>query len=143
MVKNFLRTEGSFEKTCFKTGFCIKGKYTKYIFEYITLLEKYPTFSFCENLVDFNEAHLHHVTLNFHTHAWISSCLSMASTIWVSLELSSNNWFQIISTHPGHAGLHKQWPRLHEYYNHWRCVLGVCIWPGTVIFLMMKIQQED
>ena len=36
---------------------------------YSTLLEKYPTFFlFCENLVDFNEAHLHEVTLNPHMH---------------------------------------------------------------------------
>jgi len=26
------------------------------------LLEKYPTFIFCENLVDFNEARLHEAT---------------------------------------------------------------------------------
>jgi hypothetical protein len=30
-------------------------------------------------LVDFNEAHLHEVTLNDHTHAWIFSCLSIVS----------------------------------------------------------------
>ena len=33
------------------------------------LLEKYPTLFFCENLVGFNEARLHEVTLNLHTHA--------------------------------------------------------------------------
>ena len=36
---------------------------------YTALLEKYPTlFVFCKNLVDFNEASLHEVTLNLHTH---------------------------------------------------------------------------
>ena len=38
-----------------------------------TLLEKYPSLSFffffCENLVYFNEAHLHEATLNLHMHA--------------------------------------------------------------------------
>jgi hypothetical protein len=34
---------------------------------------------FYENLVDFNEEHLHEATLNLHTHAWIFSCLSIAS----------------------------------------------------------------
>ena len=34
-----------------------------------TLLKKYQTFFFCENLVDFNEACLHEATLNFHTDA--------------------------------------------------------------------------
>ena len=43
-----------------------------------TLLEKYPTLVFfCENLVDFNEAHLHEATLNLHTHTWVFfACLS-------------------------------------------------------------------
>ena len=36
-----------------------------------TLLEKYPTFFFCVNLVEFNEARLHEATLNLRTHAWI------------------------------------------------------------------------
>ena len=39
--------------------------------KHTTLLEKYPTFFFLENLVDFNEAHLHEATLNLHTHTWI------------------------------------------------------------------------
>jgi len=30
------------------------------------MLEKYPYFYFCENLVDFNEARLHEATLNLH-----------------------------------------------------------------------------
>ena len=36
---------------------------------YTTLLEKYPTLFFYENLVDVNEARLHEATLNLHTHA--------------------------------------------------------------------------
>ena len=47
--------------------------------KYIPLLEKYPTFFFWENLVDFNEARLHEATLNLHTHAWFFSSLSIAS----------------------------------------------------------------
>ena len=40
------------------------------------MLEKYPTLLFFyENLVDFNEAHLHEATLNLHRHAWIFSCI--------------------------------------------------------------------
>ena len=35
---------------------------------YTTLLEKYPTLLFCENLVDFNEARLQEANLNRHTH---------------------------------------------------------------------------
>ena len=27
--------------------------------------------------------------------------------------------FWAISLHPGHAGLHKELPQLHEYHNHW------------------------
>ena len=42
------------------------------------LLEKYPNF-FCENLVDFNEAYLHVVTLNLRVDVWIFSRLSIAS----------------------------------------------------------------
>ena len=34
---------------------------------------------FCDNLVDFNEPRLHEATLNFYTHAWIFSHLSIAS----------------------------------------------------------------
>ena len=30
-----------------------------------------------------------------------------------------------------HAGLHKQWPQLHEHHNHWRRVLGARVRPGT------------
>ena len=45
----------------------------------IPLLEKYPTLFFCENLVDFSEAHLHEATLNLHTHAWIFYRLSVTS----------------------------------------------------------------
>ena len=33
---------------------------------------------FCENLVDFNEARLHEVTLYLHTQAWIFYGLPMA-----------------------------------------------------------------
>ena len=33
-----------------------------------TLLERYPTLFFCENLEDFNEARLYEATLNLHTH---------------------------------------------------------------------------
>ena len=33
------------------------------------LLEKYTTFCFCKNLVDFNEACLQEATLNLHMHA--------------------------------------------------------------------------
>ena len=40
------------------------------LLRYITLLEKYLTLFFCENLVIFNEARLHEATLNLHTHAW-------------------------------------------------------------------------
>ena len=32
----------------------------------VSKLEKYLTFFYCENLVDFNEAHLHEATLNLH-----------------------------------------------------------------------------
>ena len=39
--------------------------------------------------------------------------------------------FWVISVHPGHAGLHKQRPRLHEHHNHWCRVLGVQVRPGT------------
>ena len=39
--------------------------------------------------------------------------------------------FRVISVHPGHGGLHKQWPRLHEHHNHWWQVLGVRIRPRT------------
>ena len=35
---------------------------------YTSLLQKYPTFFLCENLVDFNEACLHDATLNLHRH---------------------------------------------------------------------------
>ena len=38
------------------------------------VLEKYPTFFFCENLMDFNEAHLHEESLNLHTNMWIFIC---------------------------------------------------------------------
>ena len=38
-------------------------------FEGTTLLEKYPSFFFCGNLVDFNESRLHAATLNLHMHA--------------------------------------------------------------------------
>ena len=41
------------------------------------LLEKYPTFLFCENLVNFNEA-----TLNLHTHVWIFSPLVNSVSLW-------------------------------------------------------------
>ena len=34
---------------------------------------------YCENLMDVNEARLHEATLNFHTQAWMFSCLSMSS----------------------------------------------------------------
>ena len=44
---------------------------------YTTLLEKYPTFFF-ENLVDFNEVHLHEGKLNLNMHTLIFSRLSMA-----------------------------------------------------------------
>ena len=35
---------------------------------YTTLIEKYPTLFFCENLVDLNEVRLHEATLNLHMH---------------------------------------------------------------------------
>ena len=38
-------------------------------------------FFFCKNLVDFNEACMHEVTLNLYMHAWIFSCLSIASVL--------------------------------------------------------------
>ena len=54
------------------------NRYQKYIWG---LLEKYSSFFFffCKNLVDFNEAHLHEVTLILHTHAWIFSHLLIVS----------------------------------------------------------------
>ena len=44
-----------------------------------TCYKSIQPFFFCENLVDFNEAHLYEVTLNLHVHAWIFSFLSIAS----------------------------------------------------------------
>ena len=46
---------------------------------YSTLLEKYQSSSFCEKLVDINEARLLEATLNLQMHAWIFSHLSVAS----------------------------------------------------------------
>ena len=45
-----------------------------------TLLQKYPTlYIFLKNLVNLNEVCLHEVILNLYMHAWIFSCLSIAS----------------------------------------------------------------
>ena len=46
---------------------------------YSTLLEKYQSLSFCEKLVDINEARLLEASLNLHTHAWIFPRLSISS----------------------------------------------------------------
>ena len=52
----------------------------EFIIKKQVLLEKYPTlFFFCENLVDFNKAHLHDATLNLDMHAKIFSHLSISS----------------------------------------------------------------
>ena len=32
--------------------------------------------------------------------------------------------FRVVPVHRGHAGFHKQWPRLHEHHNHWWRVLS-------------------
>ena len=45
-----------------------------------------------------------------------------------------NHGIRVVPVYPGHAGLHKQWPRLHEHHNHWWRVLGVRVRPETVIF---------
>jgi hypothetical protein len=39
--------------------------------------------------------------------------------------------FRVVPVHPGHARLHKLWPRFHEHHNHWCRVLGVRVRPGT------------
>ena len=67
--------------------------------------------------------------------------LLMASRIWVRLCLllssdfhcKGNDGSWVISVYPGlsgHAGLHKQWHRLHEHHNHWWWVLSVRVQPG-------------
>jgi hypothetical protein len=70
----FLRTLVSFpSKIClifmFPSFFLGHMSLSGVQFSYSTLLEKYLTCFFGETLEDFNEAHLHEVTLNLHTHA--------------------------------------------------------------------------
>ena len=48
-----------------------------------TTVRKVSDFFFCKNLVDFNEARLHEMTLNLHMHTWIFPRQFMASSIWV------------------------------------------------------------
>ena len=114
---------------------------------------------FCKNLVNFNEVHLHEAILNLHTHPWCFSCLSIVSVdgkqhlsgvifsapvnFFILRKMTEWFGFWVVSIHPGHVGLHKQWPRLHEHLNHWWRVLGVRVRPRTRLFsLTMKIRRE-
>ena len=144
------------------------------IWDHNTLLEKYPNLlCFCENPVAFNEARLHEANLNFHTHTWIFSPLSITSidnkqhlskvVLSSDFHCKVTDGFRVVSVHPGlvtcdygvrevgvtvrgvqhvlwvlggHAGFHKQWPRLHEHHNHWWRVLGIRV------VLPMKIREH-
>ena len=63
---------------CIHCGSKCKSQICWY-FACATVLERYPTLLFCENLMDFNEVHLHEMTLNFHTYSWFFSRLSIFS----------------------------------------------------------------
>ena len=67
-----------------------------------TLLEKYSNF-FCNNLVDFNEAHLHEAT-SICMHEFFPACQLyqlMASSTWVTCLVMEWFSFWVISIHPG------------------------------------------
>ena len=50
------------------------------------------------------------------------------------MKITERFGFQVIPIHSRHAGLHKQWPRLHEHHNHWWRVLSVRVRPGNKSF---------
>ena len=101
-------------------------------------VEKVSHFFFGKNLVYLNESLLgdlepSYACVNF-------SRLSIASVdsqqhlseVVFSFHCKENDRFRVVPVHPGltgYAGLHKQWPWLHEHHNHWWRVLGVR--PGT------------
>ena len=60
----------------FKNGSSYQPKYICYAYYSV---RKVPDTFYCENLVDFNEVHLHEATFSLHTHTWIFSLLSIAS----------------------------------------------------------------
>ena len=50
------------------------------------------------------------------------------------IHYKENDEFRNVSVHPGHAGLHKDWPWLHEHHNHCWQVPSVWIQPRAYHF---------
>ena len=51
----------------------------------------------------------------------------------VGFYCKENDGSRVVLVHPRlteHAGLHKQWPRLHEHHNHWWRILDVRVQTG-------------
>jgi len=93
----------------------------------------YPTLFFCENLVDFNEARFHEMTLNTHMQAWIfppsvysiswwqAAIERIVFSVLVDFHCKENDRFHAILIHPGLVTSDYQW-----LWSSRSC--GHCLW---------------
>ena len=84
---------------------------------------------------------LNNVSWLYATFEWGSVWCSRR--IFIVRKMKERFGFRVVLMHTGHAGLHKQWSRLHEHHNHWRRVLGVRVRPVNQIVPSFSLQWKS